>query len=248
MGESYEERYTEVEIVGAGSYGRVHAGVAMLVESVPEKRKLVAKKIKLGSLKEKKRQTVLDEVKILKTLRHFNIVSYEESLLTDTQLVIIMEYCASGDLARVLQGYKDRNERIPEQQVLSWFAQMSLALNYLHGKHILHRDIKPSNVYLTAEGTIRLGDFGIAKVLESTADLAHSFTGTFNYMSPEAMESQPYSMKSDVWALGCVLYEMCTLRPAFPEVGLIALAKAVANEEVAPIPDIYSPAVWKLIQ
>ena len=220
----------------------------MLVEAVADKRKLVAKKIKLKSLKEKKRQGVLEEVKILRTLRHFNIVSYEESFFTDTQLVIIMEYCAGGDLAKVLQTYKDRSETIPEPQILSWLAQMSLALNYLHGKHILHRDIKPSNVYLTAEGTIRVGDFGIAKVLENTADLAHTLTGTINYMSPEALDSQPYSMKSDVWALGCVLYEMCALQPAFPARGFIASVNAVMTEEVSPLPTSYSPGVWKLIE
>lgn len=181
-------------------------------------------------------------------MRYFNIVSYEESFLTSDQLIIITEYCAGGDLANVLESHRYRNEYLPESQVLTWFAQMSLALNYLHCKHILHRDIKPSNVYLTAEGRIRLGDFGIAKVLESSADLAYSFQGTPNYISPEVVNSQPYSTKSDVWALGCVLYELCTLKPAFPGRNVLTVMKAIVNDEVESIPPHYSPSLWLLIQ
>lgn len=103
---------------------------------------------------------------------------------------------------------------------------MALALFYLHERKILHRDMKTQNIFLKNGKVrflylyhfyfqIRLGDFGIAKVLENTKDFANTCIGTPYYMSPELFKNKPYSYKSDVWALGCVLYEMCNLRHAF---------------------------------
>ena len=250
MADGYRERYRELREVGVGNYGKKHTAVAVLVESVADKRKLVAKKIEIGLLKEKERTAVLAEVtftqaQILRTLKHFNIVSYEDSFLSASEFIILMEYCEGGDLAQVLQ---EATSPFPESQVLNWLAQISLALNYLHHKHILHRDIKPSNVYLTSTHTIKLGDFGIAKVLEHSSDLAFSLAGTPNYMSPEVIRNEPYSQKSDVWALGCVLFEMCERRRAFVGRNIISLMGVISNEEPSPLPQGYSQGVKKLVE
>ena len=86
-----------------------------------------------------------------------------------------------------------------------------MALAYVHGRKVIHRDIKTQNVFLTSSNTVKVGDFGISKVLESTTQKAMTVVGTPYYMAPEACLSEPYTSKSDVWALGCIVYELCTL-------------------------------------
>jgi len=103
-------------------------------------------------------------------------------------------------------------------------------LQYIHHKRILHRDIKTSNIFLTSNGTVKIGDFGISKVLENTLDQASTVVGTPYYMSPEVCENKPYTFKSDVWALGCVLYELCTLKHAFDANNLLGLIFKIMRE------------------
>ena len=123
-----------------------------------------------------------------------------------------MVYCEGGDVYSKIKASKGKN--FSEDVILEWLVQMGLALFYLHERKILHRDMKTQNIFLK-NGKIRLGDFGIAKVLDSTKDFANTCIGTPYYMSPELFKNKPYGYKSDVWALGCVLYEMCNLRHAF---------------------------------
>ena len=92
----------------------------------------------------------------------------------------------------------------------SYLIQMATALSELHSKNILHRDIKPKNVFLTASNHVRVGDLGCAKLLKG--GLAKTQIGTPYYMSPELWSKRPYDDKSDAWALGCVVYEMCVLQ------------------------------------
>jgi NIMA (never in mitosis gene a)-related kinase 1/4/5 len=98
-----------------------------------------------------------------------------------------------------------------------------LALKHIHEKRILHRDIKTSNIFLTSNGTVKIGDFGISRILEGTKEETQSVVGTPYYMSPEVCQSKPYSYKSDIWALGCCLYELCTLKHAFDAKNLLGL-------------------------
>ena len=122
-----------------------------------------------------------------------------------------------------------------------------MALEYVHGRKILHRDLKSQNIFLTANNTIKLGDFGISKVLENTNDQALTVQGTPYYMSPEVCESKPYNYASDVWALGCILYELCTLKHAFSSENLLGLVFKIVRDKQEPIPDIYSADLKKLV-
>lgn len=134
-----------------------------------------------------------------------------------------MEYCEVGDLAYHIKEKKKSGEMFTEEEILNWFIQICIALEYIHGRKILHRDVKSQNIFLTNNNTVKLGDFGISKLLESTNEAAMTVVGTPYYMSPEVCENKPYTFKSDVWALGCVLYELCTLQHAFSASNLLGL-------------------------
>ncbi|EFJ51338.1 hypothetical protein VOLCADRAFT_34315, partial [Volvox carteri f. nagariensis] len=148
-------------------------------------------------------------------------------------LCIVTEYCDAGDLYQLLRA---RKTALPEPQLLDLFAQVLLAIQHVHSKNILHRDLKTQNIFLTSGGSIRLGDFGISRPLNGTMDLASTIIGTPYYMSPEVMSSMPYDFKSDMWSMGCVLYEMMSLKHAFDATDMSSLVMKILRGEHLPIP------------
>jgi len=133
--------------------------------------------------------------------------------LAKDRLHIVMEYAEAGDLWRLL--HKQHPEPWPEEVITGFFIQLCLAVKFVHDKNILHRDIKPPNIFLTKVGVLKLGDFGIARVLQSTQSMARTQVGTPYYSAPELCHGLSYGKKADVWALGCVLFEMCAHEPPF---------------------------------
>jgi len=160
-------------------------------------------------------------------------------------LHIIMEFCDGGDLASRIR--KQDGVHFEEDVILMWFTQIALAIRFCHKNHIIHRDIKSQNIFLTSQGIVKLGDFGIARVLNGTHELATSVVGTPFSMSPEVCENKPYSKPSDVWAMGCVLYEMCTLNHAFNANNLLGLVWKIVQKKHPPIPKKYSVELASLI-
>lgn len=213
-----------------------------------KKKTYIAKKILLGNLKEKEQTNCKNEVKFLRDLHHPNIVTYKESLIEDGMLIIIMEYCEEGDLGFHIKRKIAKNEHFPENVILNWFLQILLALTHVHGKHIIHRDIKTTNIFLTSNGTVKLGDFGISKILENTEDVANTVVGTPYYMSPEVCQSHPYTYQSDIWALGVVLYELCALRRPFEGTNLLNLVYKIVKERAEPVTNLYSKELNALIE
>lgn len=142
---------------------------------------------------------------------------------------------------------KEKGQRFPEELILNWFSQIMLGLKYIHRHNILHRDLKSSNIFLQENGDLKIGDFGIARVLEGTLQNAETVVGTPYYISPEICRSEPYSFKSDVWSLGCVLYELCTLDYPFRGMNLLNLVHKIVHEDPAPIPPQYSSELSDLI-
>lgn len=234
------EVYEVVKSIGSGSFGQVY-----LVRNKFEGKNYVVKKIKTRDMSDKDRENTEQEVRLLQKMRHANIVAYKDSYIDREQfLCIVMVYCEGGDIYSKIKAAKGRH--IPESQVMDWFAQILLALLYLHEKRILHRDLKTQNIFLKND-RIMLGDFGIAKVLDGTKDFANTCIGTPYYMSPELFKNKPYSYKSDVWALGCVIYEMCNLRHAFDAQSLNGLAMKILKGSYPPISPNYSKALRDLI-
>lgn len=174
---SYHSRFREIELIGRGNFGS-----ATLVQDLSDLKIYVAKKIVLNNLKEKEQQSSLLEAKLLRDLKHPHIVSYRDSFIDEGILIIIMEYCEEGDLAFHIKRKRQKNEFFSEKLILNWFLQIALALNLVHEKRILHRDIKTSNIFLNSNGIVKLGDFGISKLLENTNDAAGTVVGTPYYM------------------------------------------------------------------
>lgn len=130
-------------------------------------------------------------------------------------MCIIMEYADGGDLNGMIKKFSQENKKIEEDTIWHWFIQILLAIKYVHSKKILHRDIKSQNIFLTKTGNVKLGDFGISKVLENTMDYAKTSLGTPYFLSPEICSGNKYNFKTDIWMIGCVLYELTCLKKPF---------------------------------
>lgn len=237
----YRRKYQEVRLLGVGNMGS-----AFEVKRLLDGTQLVAKKVNLAGLSEKDRQEALRESQLHSDLKSPHIVSYKESFVEKDQLIIIMEYCKGGDLACLLKKHTQNNQYLQESKVLNLFFQVCLALDYLHQKGIVHRDIKSSNVYLTQEGVVKLGDFGVSKVLQGSTTATQ--IGTPYYMSPEVCQNSPYDYKSDVWSLGVLLYEMCSLKFPFVANNLLSLAMKIISDTPDEIPEFYSRELKELVK
>uniref|UniRef100_A0A1I8H8V8 non-specific serine/threonine protein kinase n=1 Tax=Macrostomum lignano TaxID=282301 RepID=A0A1I8H8V8_9PLAT len=199
--------YEVVEVIGRGQLGD-GASIAW-------------KEIDFGDMCDVRKQMLLTEINLIIQLRHCNIVRCYNYIIDREakRAYIIMEYCPNGDLAALIKQHRRDKKYIPEDDILRWLSQLALALRCCHCrqgvKAVLHRDLKPANCFLDAGRSIKLGDFGLARVLAGDASFASTYLGTPYYMSPEQVKLCGYTEKSDMWALGVVAYELACLRPPF---------------------------------
>lgn len=235
-----KEDYIEKRVIGEGSYGR-----AILSEDKKTGDLCVIKEIAMGNLSQQEIADSKKEIKILKSLNHPYIIGYKDSFTHHNILHIVMEYADNGDLYGQIQNAN--NVHFSEDQILSWFVQMCLAVKHIHDRKILHRDLKCQNIFLTKNGHVKLGDFGIAKVLDHTTQFSKTAIGTPYYLSPEICQGKLYNSKSDVWSLGCILYELCTLTHAFDANCMNGLVMKILRAKYSPIPYYYSNDLRKLV-
>ncbi|KDO34359.1 NEK/NEK1 protein kinase [Saprolegnia parasitica CBS 223.65] len=205
------DKYRKLERIGKGSFG-----AAYLAEKKGDATgtKYVIKEIPIDP---RDSTAAIREARLLGALDHPNIIASKESFVLPGRKVmcIVTEYADGGDLRQRLKRCMDAGRRLPEEAILDLFVQICLALKHVHDRKILHRDIKPENIFLMASNVVKLGDFGVAKVLSNTLACADTQTGTPYYTSPEICVGKRYNHKTDVWSLGCVLYELVTLSHAF---------------------------------
>lgn len=226
-------------------------------------------------MSQKEREQLTAEFNILSSLRHPNIVAYyhREHLKASQDLYLYMEYCGGGDLSMVIKSLKKTNKYADEEFVWRILSQLVTALYRCHygvdpadvgsnvlgpapkpsglkGKQaqmtILHRDLKPENIFLGSDNSVKLGDFGLSKVMASH-DFASTYVGTPFYMSPEICAAEKYTLRSDIWAVGCIMYELCQKEPPFNARTHIQLIQKIRDGKFASLPDFYSPELKSVI-
>ncbi|NXQ40669.1 NEK3 kinase, partial [Catharus fuscescens] len=234
------EGYNVLKVLGEGSFGR-----ALLVHHRISDQKYVMKEIRLpmssSGVENSRKEAVL-----LAKMKHPNIVAFKESFEADGHLYIVMEYCDDGDLMQKIK--HQGGNFFPEDMILHWFVQMCLAVKHIHDKRVLHRDIKSKNVFLTQSGKVKLGDFGSARLLAHPMSYACTYVGTPYYVPPEIWENLPYNNKSDIWSLGCILYELCTLKHPFQAKSWKHLILKICKGSYDPLPSHYSYELHYLIK
>jgi NIMA (never in mitosis gene a)-related kinase len=260
MGKSHavgRDAYEKGKKIGKGSFGTVFLGTHKATGE-----RIVLKEVELRGLSGKDLKMTKAEVNVLKRLSHPNIIAYRDSFHTpgDGTLTIVMEHAEGGDLGsliakRAASKEKPGGLRFTEQEVLTVAAQCGDALAYCHGTcHLLHRDLKPANLFLTSSGGIKLGDFGISRALTSTNALAKTMCGTPLFMSPELAGGKPYDTGVDVWALGCILYSMATLKEPWqdrvgPRGGMMELMRLITTQtlDLSPLRSNFSAELCALL-
>ncbi|XP_051854398.1 serine/threonine-protein kinase Nek2 isoform X1 [Antechinus flavipes] len=243
--EDYEVLFT----IGTGSYGRCQK-----IRRKSDGKVLVWKELDYGSMTEAEKQMLVSEVNLLRELKHPNIVRYYDRIIdrSNTTLYIVMEYCEGGDLASVITKCTKERHYSDEDFVLRVMTQLTLALKECHrrsdgGHTVLHRDLKPANVFLDSKKNVKLGDFGLARILNHDTSFAKTFVGTPYYMSPEQMNRMSYNEKSDIWSLGCLLYELCALTPPFTAFSQKELTEKIREGKFRRIPYRYSDELNNII-
>lgn len=265
------QRYEKINLLGSGNFGK-----AWLAKSLQSQRHYVIKEIRMtAELSSKDRDRIFNEVNIIKSCCHLNIIRYKEFFITNEPsskthcrdhskdeeaqlsnpstmvpiISIVMEYANAGDLHECIRRHRDVTKtHLPEDIVRNWLVQISFALEYLHKNCILHRDLKTQNIFMTSNRLLKIGDFGISKALSRDQDFATTGIGTPQYLSPEIIKQQKYDYKTDIWGLGCVIYEICSLNPAFSGSDLGALFQNIARASYKPLPQRYSQSLAELVK
>ena len=229
--------------LGDGSYSVVYK-----VRRKADNNIYALKKVNLQKLKDKEKQNALNEVRILASIKSPFVVSYKEAFIeeSDKSLCIVMDYADRGDLYKKIVQFKKNSCLIEETDVWRIFIQMTRGLKALHDLQILHRDLKSANIFLFSDGSAKIGDCNVSKVVYK--GLGYTQTGTPYYASPEVWDDKPYDNKSDIWSLGCVTYEMLTLHPPFRAESMDGLYQKVIKGQYSKINSRYSNDIAEIIK
>ena len=235
--------FKKEKIIGKGSFGSVY-----LVRRRQDNKIYALKTVILEKLNKKEQENSVNEVRILASINHPNVIGYKEAFWDDEKsaLNIVMEYADDGDLHSKIEKMKKAGGYFKEPIIWSYAIQMIEGLKALHDKKIMHRDLKSANIFLVKDKhQCKLGDMNVSKVIKEK--VLHTQTGTPYYASPEVWNDAPYSYKSDLWSIGCVVYELCELRPPFQGKDLDELYENVCKGKPERINKAYSEDLWKMI-
>ena len=222
--------------LGSGGFSKVYK-----VKRKIDNKIYALKKVQMLNLSEKQKISSLNEVRVLASIKNKYVINYKEAFLDekDCTLCLVMEYADRGDLENKIKEQKQKSEYFREEDIWKIFINIVKGLKSLHDKGIIHRDIKSSNIFLFNDGIAKLGDLNICKII-SNENLGHTQAGTPAYAAPEVWMQKPYGKKSDIWSLGCVLYEMIALKCPFREDNMVKLYNKVLVGEYKKIPNNFS--------
>ena len=206
------------KIIGKGSYGTVYSAIKKNNKQI-----YAIKKIKITNINHYDKKYIINEIKILASHTSINLIDYYTVFLNIDHIYIVTEYAPNGDIWQLIKKHKLNNTRFSDQEIWQNFIQICLGIQYLHKNNIIHRDIKSSNLFIDKNNNIKIGDFGIIKILQPYMMYAQTQIGTPYYMAPEIYKHQRYTEKSDIWSLGCVLYEMMFLTQPFTGCNIVDL-------------------------
>ncbi|NWJ02045.1 M3K19 kinase, partial [Crypturellus undulatus] len=214
--------WTRGEVLGKGAYGTVYCGLTSQGQLIAVKQVVLDTSDQLTT--EKEYQKLQEEVDLLKTLKHINIVTYLGTCLEDSTVSIFMEFVPGGSISSII----NRFGPLPETVLCKYTKQILQGVAYLHGNCVVHRDIKGNNVMLMPNGVVKLIDFGCARRLAwaslsgTHSELLKSVHGTPYWMAPEVINESGYGRKSDIWSVGCTVFEMATGKPPLASMDRIA--------------------------
>ena len=230
-------------VLGKGVFGSV-----LIVKRKEDNEIYAMKRVKIGGLTKKELENSFNEVRLLASLNHKNVIGYREAFYDQKSktLNIVMEYADDGDLSTKIKQAIKRQIFFDEQTIWSTLIQILEGLKYLHKSDIIHRDLKSANIFLNKKGAVKIGDLNVSKIIGKS--MAITQTGTPYYASPEIWNDHPYDYKCDIWSAGCIIYEMASLKMPFRGTSMQMLYNNVMKGNIAPIPSRYSNDLMEIIK
>ena len=214
-------QYHLKQVIGRGSYGVVYKAINKHTDQVVAIKEIVYEN-------DEELNDIMAEISLLKNLNHHNIVKYHGFIRKSYELYILLEYCANGSLRRLISR---SSTGLSENESKTYVTQTLLGLKYLHGEGVIHRDIKAANILLSADNTVKLADFGVSTIVNSSA---LTLAGTLNWMAPEILGNRGASTLSDIWSLGATVVEMLTKNPPYHNLTDANIYYAVENDTYYP--------------
>ena len=200
-----------IKEIGSGSFGSVYK-----IQDKNDNKVYALKKIVLNKKDKEDLDSIKNEAYLLKAIDDENVIKYIDSFFYDDSFYIITEFCSNLDLKSFINEHKKENKLINEQTIWEIIRNLCGGIKAIHNNNMIHRDLKPGNIFISDNYKIKIGDFGISKILNET-NYAQTFAGTLLYMAPEMINGDKYTNKVDIWALGCIIYELCTLDYCFSD-------------------------------
>ncbi|XP_070565235.1 serine/threonine-protein kinase Nek10-like [Ptychodera flava] len=250
----YIGNYAVYEHLGTGAFGSVYkvkkkmAGTFIALKEINLLNPAIGKTVRERDVSVGQ---IVSELPIVKEgLKHPNVVRYYKTFSESDKLYIVMEYIDGAPLNEHFNSLKEKGERFSEDRIWNIFIQLVLALRYLHKeKRIVHRDLTPKNIMLGENDKVTITDFGLARQKRQDCSAMTSVVGTILYSCPEIIQSLPYGEKADVWSIGCILYEMCALKPPFYSSNMLSLATKIVEAQYDALPQgMYTERVCQTIQ
>lgn len=244
------DAYELLELLGVGTTGSAHK-----VRRRADGQIFVVKRIQLAERSPVQRHEMAQEIQCMRSVRHPAIIEYVDSFVEGEVLHIVMEFADGGDIAQLLKertqprvkqddtgvgGQTEKLKAFDESFIWRVVIQVVSGLEALHAARILHRDIKGANIFTASNGRVKIGDFGLGRLLDADCPLASTTVGTPLYFSPEMCEERPYDQRSDIWALGCLIYEMATLQPPFVASSQSELTRKILHTPAPTLPPHFS--------